>query len=306
VTGGKCLRIGQHRVEVSHPSKLYFPADGITKGEVVDYYRRIAEVASVYYHDRPLTQQRFPEGIEEEGFFQKQIPPHFPDWIDRVTLAKTDGQITYVLANDEAVLAYLANQGCVTPHLALALAGKPNHPDRMILDLDPSDGDFEKVRGAAEDAGSFLEELGLPCFLMTTGSRGLHIVTPLDRSADFDRVRDFAQSLCRLLAKRHPDRLTCEQRKDRRGHRVFLDYLRNAYGQTSVAPYALRAKPGAPVATPLRWSELGRSDLTAQRFTLKTIFRRLGAMGDPWAGIAEEARSLKPAEKKLRELTGGS
>ncbi len=298
----RSLSLDGHDLKLTSLDKVFFPHAGITKGDLVDYYRRIARVALPHYRGRALTQQRFPDGIGEEGFFQKQTPDHYPDWIARATLPKEDGQTTYVTVEDAASLVYLANQGMVTPHLALSRSDKPDHPDRMVFDLDPSDGDFEKVRFAARRLKDALDELELPAFLQTTGSRGLHVVVPLTREWNFDQVRGFARNLAGLLADRHPDRLTVEQRKNKRGDRVFLDILRNAYGQTAVAPYGVRAKPGAPVATPLSWAELDRPGLTPQRYTLKNIFRRLGAKQDPWREMDRKAVALSEAARHLGEL----
>jgi len=295
----RTVTIGARRIELSNLDKLLFPASGITKGELVGYYRRIAGVALPHYRDRPLTMQRFPDGIGKEGFFQKDAPGHFPAWIDRVELGKKGGTVRHVVANDAATLVYLANQGCITPHLGLARADRPDHPDRMILDLDPSDGDFDKVRRAAKWAKALLDEIGLPSFVQTTGLRGLHVVVPLDRSAAFDEVREVARRLAAHLAERHCETLTVEQRKERRGNRVFVDYLRNGYGQTAVAPYAVRAIEGAPVATPIRWEEVDSARLGPRRTTIRTLFRRLGQTGDPWSAIAAAPTSLKAAKQWL-------
>ena len=295
----KTLQIDGRRIELSNLDKVLFPDDGFTKSEVIGYYRRIAEPALPYYRDRPLSLQRFPDGIHEEGFYQKDLPDYFPDWIDRVDLPKEGGRITYMIAGDTASLVYIANQGCITPHLALARRDRPDHPDRLIFDLDPSDDDFGKVQDAALRLKQRLDALDLPAFVMTTGSRGLHVVVPLDRSVDFDTARGFARNLSGRLADSYPEVLTIEQRKNRRGDRVFIDYLRNAYGQTAVAPYALRARDGAPVATPLTWEEATARGLGPRRYTLKNIFRRLAQRDDPWQGIGDEAVALQDALKRL-------
>ncbi len=240
----KTVTVGGRRIELSNLDKVMFPAADLTKGDLVDYYRRIADDALRHFRDRPLSMQRFPDGIAGEGFFQKDIPDSFPDWIDRVELAKADGTVTYVVANEPATLVYLANQGCITPHLGLSRCDEPDRPDQLILDLDPSDGDFAKVQKAARLLRRLFDDLDLPSFVKTTGSRGLHVLVPLDRSADFDTARDFARAVAEHLAVRHDRLVTVEQRKDKRGDRVFLDYLRNAYGQTAVAPYGVRAIGG--------------------------------------------------------------
>jgi bifunctional non-homologous end joining protein LigD len=287
------VRIEGHAIELKNLDKPLFPESGLTKGGLVDYYRRIAATALPHYRDRPLSMQRFPDGIGDDGFFQKDRPDHYPEWIASVSLKKQGGRIEHVIVNDAATLVYLANQACITLHLALARADKPHHPDRLVLDLDPSDDDFAKVQRTAKRLKDLLDELELESFVQTTGSRGLHIVVPLDRSADFDRVRRYAKRLAETLAGRYPDEVTTEQRKNKRGKAVFVDYLRNAYGQTAVAPYSVRAIENAPVATPLRWGEVGDKRLRPQKYTIGNLFRRLGQIDDPWAGIDRHRQSIE-------------
>jgi bifunctional non-homologous end joining protein LigD len=285
------IEAGGREVAISHPDKVLFPDDGITKYEMADYYARIAPVALRHYKDRALSMHRFPDGIGEDGFFQKQIGDYFPDWIDRVTLPKEDGEVDYVVADNEATLVYLAQQGCITPHLSLSRIDRPHHPDRMIFDLDPSDDDFGKVRRTAMHLKKMLDRMALNAFVKTTGSRGLHIVVPLDRKADFEAVREFTHALCKRVAEEDPELMTTEQRKDKRGDRVFLDDLRNAYGQTAVAAYAVRARAGAPIATPIRWEEVD-GDLDPRRYRIDNIFRRMSQVDDPWRDIARHASGL--------------
>ena len=282
------VEAGGREVEVSNPGKVLFPDAGITKLDLARYYARIAGIALPHYRDRPLTMQRFPDGIETEGFFQKEVPDYFPEWIDRVELPKKGGTVTHVLANEPAVLVYLADQGCITPHLALARSDEPERPDRLVFDLDPSDGDFGKVQEVARAVKQALDERDLPSFVATTGSRGLHIVLALDASVHVDALRPFARGLAEHVARKHPELATTEQRKDRRGDRVLIDTFRTAYGQTAVAPYAVRARRGAPVATPLRWDEAFASDMTPDRYDIGSIFRRLGQMTDPWARLGSD------------------
>lgn len=299
------ITIDGHEIELSNLDKVLFPESGLTKGDLVDYYRRIAEVALPYYRERPLTMHRFPDGIGEEGFFQKDIPDHFPDWIDRAELKKQNGTVTYVIANNAATLVYLADQGMITPHLGLSQTDEIDTPDRMIFDLDPPDDDFAKVQAAARWLRELLEVLEINAFVQTTGSRGLHVVVPLDRSAGFDAIRDCAGRLADVLAGQHPEELTVEQRKAKRGDRIFLDIARNAYGQTAVAPYGVRARAGAPVATPLDWDEALAHDMSPRKYTIANVFRRLGAKNDPWAKISKaaiNARSLRAALEKVEKI----
>ena len=299
---GEQVIISGHRIELSSLDKVLFPHEGYTKKDLVDHYRAVAAVALPHYRDRPLSMHRFPDGIDGDGFFQKDAPDYFPHWIHRVSLPKAGGEVSYVVADDEATLAYLANQACITPHLFLSRRDRPHHPDRLIFDLDPPGDDFEPVRRAARLVRDALDEVELPCYLQTTGSRGLHVVVPLDRSASFDAARSFARDLAARLAQGHAAELTIAQRKSQRGGRVFLDYLRNAYGQTTVAPYAVRARAGAPVATPLEWSELGDRRLHPRRYTIRNIRRRLGRKEDPWTDIARHGHSISAAAQRLARL----
>ncbi len=300
---GESLRIGAHTIELTHPGKVLFPGvPGVTKRDLVDYYRRIAATMLPHVADRPLTMQRFPDGIAHEGFYQKEIPAYFPAWVARVSVPKSGGRVNQVLCQDAATLVYLAEQDCITPHVWLSRIDRPHHPDRMIFDLDPPQQDFEPVRVAAGLVRALLRNLGLTSFPMTTGSRGLHVLVPLDRAADFDAVRAFARAAAQILAHRHGRALSTDARIVKRRGRLYLDTTRNAYGQTGVAPYAVRARPGAPVATPLAWEELGEPGLDARRHRLDNLFGRLERQRDPWRDIASAAQSLTGARARLMEL----
>ena len=292
------------KVEVSRPGKLMFPGDGVTNGDLAAYYGRVAEHMLPHVKGRPVSMQRFPDGIDGYGFFHKDVPDHFPGWIRRVKVRKRGGSVTHAVVWDADTLVYLADQACITPHVWLSRMDRVREPDRLVIDLDPSVPDFTAVRRAARAAGALLEELGLTPFAMATGSRGLHVWTPLRRGADFDEVKEFARAAARLLASRYPDELTTEARKAKRGDRILLDVARNAYAQTAVPPYAVRARPGAPVATPLEWRELSDSRLRPDRWTVKNLFRRLASRGDPWADMSGHARGLAGPRKRLAALLG--
>jgi bifunctional non-homologous end joining protein LigD len=300
----RILKIGRREIKVLHEDKVLFPDDDITKGDILDYYQRIGESMLPYMEDRPISMQRFPNGIDGEGFYQKEIPDYFPDWIDRETIPvqETGEEQEQVVCNQVATLVYIANQGTITPHIWLSRTDDLYHPDRMIFDFDPATDDFEPVRQVAQTVRRVLEEIGLTSFAMTTGSRGAHVVIPLDRSAGFDTVREFAKNVADVVAHWEPDRYTTEVHKDQRRGRVFVDYLRNSYGQTSVTPYAVRPRRGAPVATPLDWDELSDTSLNSQTYTITNIFQRLGHKEDPWKGMMRHARSLSEARDKLDQL----
>lgn len=288
------IDVDGREIALSHPDKVLYPQDGITKRDMVEYYRRIASRMVPHCRDRALSMQRFPDGIGRDGFFQKHVPDHFPAWIERAALPREEdgGKVQYVVAGEAATLVYLASQACVTPHLSLSRVQRPHHPDRLIFDLDPSDDDFDKVCFGARAIRRCLADRSLRAFVQTTGSRGLHVVVPLDGQAPFDAVRAFARELADRLADAYPDQLTTAQRRDARGRAVFIDWLRNAYGQTAVAPYAVRALPGAPVATPIAWEELVGARLQPRRYTIANMFRRLAQIEDPWADMGTLAQAL--------------
>lgn len=298
------LKLGRRTVEVSNPDKPFFPDDGLTKGDLVAYYRRVGETMLPYLRDRPATLHRFPDGIEGDDFYQQQRPDHLPDWVGGAELSRrSGGAVTHTVVDSVAALVVVANTGCITPHVWLSRVDQPERPDQLVFDLDPPPhGGFEVVRFAARTLRELLDEIGLAPLVKTTGSKGLHVVVPLVRRHDFEEVRDFAGRIAELLAARHSDRLTTRQRKDRRRGRLYLDVQRNAYGQHAVAPYAVRALPGAPVATPIEWSELSNADMSPRRYTVQNIFRRLGQRDDPWQGAWRRARSLEKPRRRLTEL----
>jgi bifunctional non-homologous end joining protein LigD len=297
------MKIGGHNIEISHRDKVFFPKGKTTKGDVIDYFRRVARFMLPHVRERPLAMHRHPDGIKGEGFFQKDVPDYFPRWIKRVTTPRKEGgKIDNVVCNNAATLVYLANQACITPHVWLSRRDKLDCPDQLIFDLDPPRKKFALVRFAAKALREFFDELGLRSFVKTTGSRGLHVTVPLDRKQDFDTVREFAQDLARVLAHRHPKRLTVEPRKDKRRGRLFLDTARNSYAQHAVAPYAVRAIEGAPIATPLAWKEVSNRKLDAQSFNMQNIFQRLSRKSDPWKNLRRSARSLKTARKRLDRI----
>jgi bifunctional non-homologous end joining protein LigD len=297
----RSVRVGRRTVEVSNPGKVLFPDDGTTKGDLVDYYRRIAQRMLPHLRGRPVAMERYPDGIGGQRIFQKDVPDHFPDWVDRVKVEKEQGSLQQVVCEHPATLVYLANQACITPHVFLSRTDRLDRPDQLIFDLDPPGDDFEDARKAALWLRSLLEELGLQSFAKTTGGKGLHLTVPLDRREGFDTVRAFARDVAGVLVRRHPGQLTIEQRKQRRDGRLYVDVMRNAYAQTAVPPWAVRARPGATVATPLHWSEVEQPALRPSRFTIHTVFERLG-QEDPWEGLRRRGRSLSNARRRLAAL----
>lgn len=287
------VRVGSRTIDVSNSDKLLYPDDGITKGDVVDYYRHIADFMVPHVEGRPLALHRFPDGIKRGGFFQKATPDYFPDWIDTVKLERErGGTVEHVVCNDAATLVYLAAQAVLVPHRLLVAAAAPRKPVELILDLDPAGDDPPTVRLAARILHDVLDEIGVTAYVKSTGSKGLHVHVPLDGSDEFEDVRAFAKQLAEALVEREPERMTIEQRKAARKGRLFVDWLRNSYGQHAVAPYSLRALPGAPVAVPLDWDEATSDRFDPRRYRLANVFRRLGRKRDPWQGMHRHARSV--------------
>jgi bifunctional non-homologous end joining protein LigD len=295
------LRAANRTIQVSNADKVFFPDEGITKYDLARYYQQVAPALIRYARGRPLALERYPDGISGEPVFQKNVPEHFPDWVERAEVPKKEGGVTvHAVCDDAATLVYLADQACVTPHAWLSRTNELEYPDRLIFDLDPPGRDLDLLRSAVRKVREMFEELGLVPFLLATGSRGYHVITPLRRTHTFDQARDFAQRLAMVLAESQPRELTAEQRKDKRGDRIFLDYLRNAYAQTAVAPYAVRAKPGATVATPLSWDELDTTE--PRHYTIESLLDRLNRAGDCWPNFNNRARSLHGPDQRLKQL----
>jgi bifunctional non-homologous end joining protein LigD len=287
------------KVEITHPDRVLFPEDGITKGDLVDYYAEVAGAMVPHLKGRPLTLWRYPRGIGEKGFVQQDFASTLPDWMGSAEVAKEDGTVVHPVADRREALVWLANQNCVTVHSWLSRCDRLDEPDQVIFDLDPSAEDFAAVRAAAQACGDVLRDLGLTPYLKTTGSRGLHVVVPLTRGPDFDSVRQFARDVAEVVAADDPAHRTVEQRKNKRGDRIYLDVMRNAYAQTAAAPYAVRARRSAPVATPLQWDELSDRQLRPDRFTIRDVPKRLAEQGDPWADMRKHARSLARPIQRL-------
>jgi bifunctional non-homologous end joining protein LigD len=302
------MTVGGIAVELSHTGKVFFPGDGTTKGDLITYYRDVADRMLPYLRGRPLAMARHPDGIDGQRIFQKNVPSHFPDWVSRTEVGKAGGTVCQVIVDKSATLVYLANQACIELHVFLSRADRLHCLDQVVVDLDPPDPRrFEDARRSALLLRDLLEgELGLTTFVKTTGGKGLHVHLPLDGRSDADEAREFTRKVAELLAARHPDLITTEQRKDQRGDRVYADIMRNAYAQTAVAPYSVRARPGAPVATPLAWDEVSNRGLDPGGFTLRTVPGRLdnaGKEGDPWAGLSRHRFSVTRASERLARLT---
>ena len=298
-------RIGRRVLKITHPGKVLFPDDGVTKEELVTYYERIASWMLPHVRGRPVAMERYPDGIDKPGFFQKDASPYFPDWIKTATVKKAGGVVRHVICDDAATLVYLAGQACVTPHVWLSRIDKLTYPDQMVFDLDPSGASFETVKTTAASLKAVLDDLGLPAFVKTTGSHGLHVVVPLKRTEPFDAVRSFARELAAIVVSQAPRQRTLELVKSRRRGRVFVDTNRIAYAQTMAPAYTVRARRSAPVSLPLDWSELQEGDLQPDGTTIRSVFDRLETTGDPWHDFWRHGVSLKGPRARF-EAVGGA
>jgi bifunctional non-homologous end joining protein LigD len=245
---------------------------------------------------------RYPRGIDQNGFVQQDFADSLPEWMGRVRVAKEDGTVVHPTADSRDALRWLTNQNCVIVHAWLSKRDRLRTPDRIVFDLDPTVDDFAVVKATARTVADVLGDIGLVSYVQTTGSRGLHVVSPIKPNTDFDAVRQFARDVADVVAADDPAHRTVEARKAKRGDRLYLDVMRNAYGQTAVAPYAVRARRGAPVATPLEWDELGRRGLRADSFTIRDVPERVAERGDPWSDISRRGRSLTRPAQRLAKL----
>jgi bifunctional non-homologous end joining protein LigD len=280
-------------ITYTHTEKLMYPESGITKGDVLGFYRRMATRLLPYLHDRPATLERLPEGLKGSDaphFWQKRTPDYYPDWIKRIELPSERGEaVPYVLVNDEPTLLYLVNQGTLTFHVGFSRTADLDRPDFVLFDLDPGQASFTDAVMVAKAVHRALQAEGRKAFVKTSGKTGLHVFSPWERQTDYNEARAWALGLAQQVVNALPDQATIERSRAKRGQRVYVDVMQNAKGHHAVPPYGLRAVPGAPVSTPLRWQEL-TSNLDPRAYNLKTIFQRLARQRhDPMAGLLRAA-----------------
>jgi len=297
------ITINEYELELSNLDKVFFRKADVTKGEVIEYYMKIFSTMKSHLNNRPLTLHRYPDGIDGEEFYQKEAPDYLPTYVSTLKIDKKEGgSQQQMICDKKATIVYLVNLGTIIFHIWLSQVDSLNNPDKIVFDLDPPGDDFEVVRDAAFDLRTYLKGLGLGSFVMTTGSKGLHVALPIKKELVFDEVRKLSGIIASRLAADYPKKYTTEIRKNQREGRLFLDNARNAYGQTSVAPYSLRARASCSVATPIDWDELRDSSLHSQSYTIKNIFRRLGQKKDPWKNFYDEPISLKSHMEELMEM----
>ena len=289
---------------ITHPEKVLFPDDGITKGELAAYYEAIAPIMLPHISARPITMERYPAGIGKKGFWQKDVSKGFPPWLERIAVPKKDGTVHHPLVGDTRSLLWVTNQNTITQHVWTSRAPNLYYPDVCVFDLDPSKEDEpDELRAAALALRDLLKELGLVTWVKTSGSKGFHILVSLDGSARMGEVARFAHAVGALLVARQPERFTQEFSKVDRGGRILVDTGRNGYSATFAAAYTVRAKPGAPISAPCTWAEVERGDILPRTFTLRTMADRVATVGDLWSDLHKRGSSLRQPIERLKKLT---
>ena len=292
------MDINGKNIEISNPDKILFPGNDYSKKDIINYYLNIADYLLPHVKDRPLMMQRFPDGIIHKGFYHKEVPDYFPDWIRRERMdRKEGGKITHVISDNRETLVYLTNQACITFHTWLSSVDKPDQPDKILIDLDTPTESFDPIRDSLPGLREYLDEKEIDGFLMTTGSRGLHIVIPVTPEQTFHQIKKEVDELAENIVKEFSEEFTTAQHKEKRGDKIYIDSQRNSYAQTSVAPYSLRPIEGAPVATPISWEDARQKDFHARQYHMKNIFRRLGQAHDPWEHIFDHDLAKKNQDR---------
>jgi bifunctional non-homologous end joining protein LigD len=298
--------IDRRQLKFTNLNKVFYPQEGYTKRDVIRYYDAVAPLLLPYLQNRPLSLRRYPDGIEGESFFQKHARTDFPSWLRTETIEMHDGKkpTRFVVADDRASLLYLANLACIdqNPWMSRALAGRPDsleHPDFILIDLDPQDCPYDCIVEAAQMIRQKLELVRLEGYPKTTGGHGMHIYVPVEPVYTYEQTRTFAEILARWVAEERPDLFTTPRPVARREKgKVYFDYLQNGYGKTISAPYVLRAHPGAPVATPLAWHEV-QPGLVPTRFHIRNALDRFASVGDLFRPVLNSPQRIEPALEKL-------
>src|SRR5881398_1179324 len=291
------------RVKLSSADRVLFPDDGITKGDLFDYYDRVADAIVPHLRDRPFTMKRWREGLAGGSFFQKQAPKGIPSWIKtrqfRTFPREGDSRLVdFPLVNDRDALLWMVQMHCIDMNAWYSRVDKPHRPDFVLFDLDPPEGGFELAIDVAHLVRELLDEVGLPGYVKTSGADGIHVVAPIVRRASFEQTYTFAEQASRVLEQRHPGKVTTEWLKKKR-HGVLVDHRQNGHGKTIASVYSVRPKPGAPVSTPLRWDEL-TEDIRPRDFSMEVALARVAEHGDLFEPVLGGKQSLTPALKELR------
>jgi bifunctional non-homologous end joining protein LigD len=297
--------VAEHEVKLSSADRVLFPEDGVTKGDLFDYYAAVAPAIVPHLRNRPFTMKRWREGVEGPVFFQKQAPKGMPSWLPTRqfrTMPRDGGprMVDFPLVNEKAALLWMVQMHCIDMNAWYSRVDRPDRPDFVLFDLDPPDDGFELAIEVAHLIRELLDEVGLPGYVKTSGADGIHVLAPIQRRSTFEDTYDFAERASRLLERRHPGKLTTEWLKRKR-EGVLVDHRQNGAGKTIASVYSVRPKPGAPVSTPLRWEEL-TADVRPRQFSMAIALERIEEHGDLFAPVLEDGRPLKPAVRALGRL----
>jgi bifunctional non-homologous end joining protein LigD len=299
-------RAPDRTVKLTNLDKLFWPKAGYTKRDLIEYYRAISPWLLPYLKDRPVVMTRYPDGVEGKSFYQKDAPSWVPDWIRTVTVwsGSSERELNYFVAEDVDTLVYLANLGTIPLHIWHSRVGSLETPDWCLLDLDPKDAAFAHVVEIALFLHALCDELGLPHYVKTSGSSGLHVLIPLGRQMTYDQCVTLGELLARMVVKTLPKISTIERTVRKRGGKVYIDYLQNREGQLMAAPFSAREKKGATVSAPLRWREVG-PQLSLADYTIETMPKRMKKLkSDPLAPVLSESPDLVAALGRLMERVG--
>ncbi|WP_313001768.1 DNA ligase D [Chryseobacterium gleum] len=301
----KEITLDKHKVKLTNQDKIYFPKDGITKGDVIDYYQSVATYILPYLKNRPLSLNRFPNGIEEQGFYQKDAGDTIPDWIKttQVYSESNDKYIDYIYCNDKATLAYLNNLGCIDMNPWNSSLPDLEHPDYLVLDLDPSKKNtFDDVIETALQVNAVLKSIKIKGYCKTSGSTGIHVYIPMGGKYDFDQVKDFAHILMKQVNEKLPELTTLERSLQKRDNKkIYLDYLQNRTGQTLASAYSLRPKQGASVSMPLDWDEL-KPGVKPTDFNIDNALERIKERGDLFKPVLGKGIDMMKALEALQNI----
>lgn len=298
------LTVSGQRLKLTHLNKLYWPHENITKGDLINYYKSVSKYILPYLKDRFQNLHRFPNGIEELGFYQKDVDPNeIPSWVQtkEAYSESTDKYINYLLCQNEATLLYMINLGCIEINPWSSRHQKPNNPDWVVIDLDPGKNTFKQVVKVALTTQKVFAEIGVECYCKTSGATGLHIFAPLDAQYHYDEVRGFAELVANRVHQRLTEITSLDRNPEKRQAKIYIDFLQNGRGQTLAAPYCVRPRAGATVSTPLKWSEVN-DNLNPKDFTLFNTAARLEKVGDLWSPILEKGFDLQKAYNKLMQV----
>lgn len=295
------VKIGKHAVSITNRKKVYWPKEGFTKGDVIDYYDRMTDHILPYLKGRCLSLKRNPNGINDKGFYHKDAGEYAPAFVDvfKIKAESNNKIIDYIVCNNKATLLYVANLGCIEINPWNSTTKKIGHPTWMVIDIDPSDENtFTEVVDTALATKMILDKAGVSSYCKTSGASGLHVYVPLKNKYDYVTVKDFARLIATLVQEQLPETTTLERSLSKRGPKIYIDFLQNRTGQTLASVYSLRPVPGASVSTPLEWKEVNHQ-LSPQQFTMQNIFQRLKKKGDLFVPVLNEANSIEKALKKL-------